>query len=1069
MLWWPGLLQSAAPNYLRFEQIGLDEGLPESPVHAIAQDKQGFVWIGTEGGLNRYDGYRVRAYRHEPADPQSLGDDRANALVAADDGGLWVGTGGGLDHYDPRSDRFTAHPLPDSVLPTRPMQFIDAILSDGRGGLWLATRGGLQHFDTRSGEYRLWRHSAEQPGSLANDRITALSQEAGGGLWIGSDVGVDYLPAGGDSFEHYRFDESADADPQANSVFALHLDRDGRLWVGSFTGLQTWTRKDGALQRRHYTAADGLPPGWVDSIYSDREGTVWVALQSEGLKRWDPERQRFVTYRHLPEDPNSLIDDNIAALFQDRRGILWAGSWYGGVSRTDLGRSSFDRITQSSREALSLSDPHVTAVSRDADGVLWLGTENGLNRLDLRSSSVKIFGSREDAGDEDFGQDAISSLLPGRDGHLWVGTLRGLFDFDPSSGRVRRHALISDLPAESAVIAMAPAGNGRLWLASAGLLLYEFDPARDQLLRFRHDPTDPGSLSGSTMETLLVDHTGTLWIGSRQGLSRFDSASGRFQHFPHDPADASGIGPGSVVTLYEDRQQRLWAGTTDGALNRVDRLADGRVQFVRYVVGDSYAANCVCAIKDDDEGRLWLATGTGLSRFDPEHGSFRHYRRGEGGILGGYIAGEKSSARSDDGILVFGSTRGLTLVDPRRLPDRSEPPDAVLTELRVRNQPVTVESMPKGLVLDAPITQARTLTLPYRSAGLSLEFAALDYARPKTHRYFYRLDGLDTDWIETDASRRFTTYTQLDPGRYRFRLVAQNDDGVRSAIETTLDLVVLRPYWMSWWFRSVLVLLALGLLYLAYRLRVRQLALRQLKLEREVRARTAEIRRQHQALQEAHRQLAELSSSDPLTGLGNRRHVEQQLTQIDPYAPPQLLLMLIDLDHFKSVNDRYGHPGGDQVLVEAAKRLRGIAKAGDIVARWGGEEFLFVARDTRPEDAAALAERLRCCIADQPFALDGGSPLSLSCSIGFVSYPFAQESPQPWSWGQVLALADRALYIAKHGGRNAWAGWLGPVRIGIGPLPDDWLQRPAAALAEDGASLISSLPQERLWAAAVGA
>jgi diguanylate cyclase (GGDEF)-like protein len=450
----------------------------------------------------------------------------------------------------------------------------------------------------------------------------------------------------------------------------------------------------------------------------------------------------------------------------------------------------------------------------------------------------------------------------------------------------------------------------------------------------------------------------------------------------------------------------------------------GEAFILRIGTGQGLPDGTVNALLQDRDGRVWASTDDGLARIDPGRMTVKALRRAEGVIFPTYWTG--AAARTEQGELLFGGAGGMTVVLPEKLQSWSYKPAVLVADVQIGGRSVSL----------APGAGSK-LEVPADGNSLAVEFASSDFSAPERNRYAYKLEGYDADWMAADAGRRLAAYTNLPPGDYRLRLRASNRDGQWGERELVLPVKV-RPAWYeTWWFRVALVLLA-GLLVLAtVAARTRLLRHRQLELEHRVRERTAALRHLHEELKQKSEQLQRSSVTDPLTGLHNRRflseHIEQDLAanlrrlQETRAAGGQPLdtdsvFLLLDIDAFKRINDRYGHASGDAVLVQFGARLRAVMRESDYLVRWGGEEFLAVARDTDRAQAAEMAERMRAAIADKPFRLEDGGELEVSCSIGFACVPFELERPQARSWQQVVNLADLGLYAAKRSGRNAWVG-----------------------------------------------
>jgi signal transduction histidine kinase/ligand-binding sensor domain-containing protein/CheY-like chemotaxis protein/HPt (histidine-containing phosphotransfer) domain-containing protein len=845
-----GLLGAAAlaapPTTLRFEHLSVADGLAQESVLSIVQDSDGFMWFGSQTGVSRYDGYRVTNYRNVVGDVRTLANNWVRVLHLDRKGRLWIGTDGGLDRYEPATQSFT-HFLPDE--PARRgngNRRIRAIVDDGKDGLWLATGDGLQHFDIAGGRFASWHHVPGHVDSIADDRIDALALDAGGRLWVGTASGLDSFEQDLRRFEHHRSARGAKHD----AIKALLAGSDGALWVGSSAGLERRPpSREGGPARREFGAPDGIRPGEVTVLYQDAERQVWAGTYEDGLYRWQAKAGRFEHYRHQITDPHSLGDNQVSALYRDRVGTFWVGTWYAGVSRADLGSGGFSRIVRGADAPTTLGDNKVRAIESAADGTLWLATNSGLNLFDPASGETRVY--RHQPGDQNSLIDIpANALARDRRGMLWIGSRTGVTGFDAATGRFTRQVLVPGDAEGNNVRGMLGSRDGMVWIATRGGL-HRLDPATHEVTTYRHDPARGTSLADNVTRPILEDRRGRLWVGTFNGLDMLDRASGRFRHFRHDPNDPTSLSHHEVHHLLEDSKGNLWVGTAVG-LNRLVEAPDGTVNFARYTSKDGLVDDAVAAMLEDADGRLWISTTSGLSCFDPAAGRWRSYSAADGTIEGAYFDG--SALRGADGTLYFGGFNGITAFDPRAIRDNRIAPRAVVTGFQIFNQPV--EQVHPEL-LAGPIEHAKRITLPADASVFSLEFSALHYAAPQRNRFAYKLEGFDQDWVNADATKRFATYTNLDPGSYVFRVRAANKDGVWSDAAAQLAITIEPPYWKTWWFRSALLLLVLGTGYGAVRTRVGRLRRQKERLEHQVSARTEEIELQNRLLERQTRELVE--------------------------------------------------------------------------------------------------------------------------------------------------------------------------------------------------------------------
>ncbi|MET0322395.1 MAG: two-component regulator propeller domain-containing protein, partial [Duganella sp.] len=844
------------PRTLRFEQLGVEHGLAQESVLAIAQDRQGFMWLGTQAGLTRFDGYRTVTYKSAVSDPDSLADNWVRVLHLDPSGRLWVGTDGGLDRYDAATRTF------EHFVPQEPAQrgngnrHVRAIADDGLGGLWIATADGLHHFDPASRRFTGWHHDPADAGSLANDQVNALARDAAGRLWVATATGLDMLAPGASGFKHYKVDGGSDG--RFNAVLALQVDSNQTLWVGTMGGLEQWRLARNAgdePQRRRLGDSEGLRPGMsITTLYEDVEKQLWVGTQADGLLRWMPDDQRLVQYRHQFNDHHSLADNQVSALFRDRVGTFWVGTWNDGASRVDMGSGGFARIVRHMDESDALSDNKVRAIVADQGSKLWLGSGAGLNLYDPLTGRSQVW-RHDPARPNSLSDDQVTALWrsPGGkgDGSLWIGGRAGVNHLDVATGKLRALSFVRGDPASDTIRNIVADRAGMLWIASRGGL-HRLDPQTMDVHTFRHDPADVNSLADNVVRPILEDRRGRLWVGSFNGLDLLDRKTGKFRHFRRDPGDPNSLSHDEVHSLHEDERGTLWVGTAAG-LNRMDEAPDGAIRFRRYLRKDGIADDAIASILPDDAGNLWLSTNSGLSRFNIATGMVRNYGDADGTIEGAYFDG--SALRAADGTLYFGGFNGITAFAPRAVRENSVAPPVAITDFQVFNRSLRAGQGEHADVLKTAIEHTGELALRQADSVFSLEFAALHYAAPQRNRFAYQLQGFDEDWVVTDASKRFATYTNLDPGVYVFRVKAANKDGVWNDNAATLKITILPPFWKTWWFRTVVGLMLLGAGFAAYQARMRRLRRQQQRLEELVGARTAEVQHKNRLLQQQKQEL----------------------------------------------------------------------------------------------------------------------------------------------------------------------------------------------------------------------
>ncbi|KRB83525.1 diguanylate cyclase [Duganella sp. Root198D2] len=988
--------QAASPS-LRFRKLG-PLGNDEPSMLSLLQDKRGFMWIGTQSnGLYRYDGYRVTKYRSKAGDPRKLPHDRVAALFEDSQGRLWAGTQSGLARFNPESNDFTTF-VPANV--PNNGRIIRAIVSDGKDGMWLATWGGLQHFEPGSGKFSIHMHDPARPGSLGGNDLNALAVDVQGGVWAATwPGGLDYLPAGASEFEHRRVDKGQDPNARANIVRALRFDQHGVLWIGTEGGVWRWD----SSQPWDTRASVAVPDSRVTSFYFDRDDTLWATTLSAGLLRWDATAQRFDQYSHNSDDPYSLPGDNLRAMLQDRGGMLWIASFTDGIALVNLSSSGFTRHLPYRLDGRhGRANNALLSLESGPNGTVWIGGNLGAGLFDPAKGEV-LRRYQADGRPGSMNSNIVYSLYQQPGGPLWIGTANGLNRLDTLDGKfqlVRFGNTASDF-----INSIAPGKDGVLWLGT-GNSLVRYDTLHDRSLLFYHDPQNPDSRSVGGTSVVLEDSKGRVWMGSEfngGGLDLLDPATGKFRHLR--AGGPEGMIDDNVTSLHEDAAGRLWIGTSRG-LVQLEETAGGGLRLRSHAAAVQHLKTL--SIQSDAKGKIWVSTLAGLFRLNPGNGSAQLYTVADG-MTDGFTT--NASAPGPDGRLYFGGVHGMTGIEPEQVRSDSVPPQVAITDIKLFSHSLSEGRFRDQARLEGPLTAPTGLVLSSQATAFTIEFAALHFTEPSQNRYAYQLEGFDPDWQETDAERRVATYTNLDPGRYVFRVRAANHHGSWSEQPATLHVTITPPFWQTTWFRLAAAALIVGGLWSLYHWRIRRLTRLQAVLEQQVAARTVE-------LEDSNRKLEALSQTDGLTGVGNRRGfdlaLEAEWRRAQRTGQP-LALSMLDVDYFKKYNDRYGHLAGDATLRAVARVITEHGRrSSDLVARYGGEEFALLSVATPGADAIGVAQTICTELARLQLPHDA-SPLGhVTISIGVaVLVPTENSRPE-----QLVRLADEALYRAKQRGRN---------------------------------------------------
>ncbi|MCU0291518.1 MAG: SpoIIE family protein phosphatase [Thermoanaerobaculaceae bacterium] len=814
-----------------FERLSLADGLSQSIVEGILQDRKGFMWFVTEDGLNRHDGYRFTVLRNQADNSNSLSHNELKTIYEDREGILWIGTfEGGLNRFDPSTGQFTRF-RPDPADPASlGAGTVRCILEDRSGELWIGTQGGgLDRLDRLSWTFTHFRFDPGDPTSLSSNDVRALHEDRDGTLWVGTNGGgLNRLDRATGRFTRFAPDPS---DPRAlphGEVLAILEDRLGVLWIGTYGGgLCTLDRSTGAFTRLPPAPGSpgSLPSPLVRGLLEDHAGALWVATEG-GLARIEPGTRTVTVFHTDPLGASSLSSDRVWSLHEDRSHVLWIGTYGGGLSKLDLERKPFRHITSVPGDSRSLSHPIVWSTYEDPGGTLWVGTDaGGLNRLDPSSGAFRHY--RHDPGNPtSLAHDTVRVITPAGDGTLWIGTHGGGLDrLDPRTGRFTHHRHDPADPgslAHDELRAVLVDRSGATWVATYGGGLDRLDPGSRRFVHHRNDPRDPASLSHDFVRCLVEDPSGDLWIGTDGGgLNRLDRAKGTFAHYRASGSNRASLGNDHVFAVLVDRSGTLWVGTYGGGLDRLDRATG---TFTHVTVENGLASNAVYGLLEDPQGRIWISTNNGLSRLDPRDGAVHSFDV-QDGLPSNELNGG-SCFSSPRGELFFGGINGLSAFVPEQIRLNPLPPPVAVTDLQLFNRSVRPGDAPSGRpILTRPIEHTDAIELSHRDQVVSFEFAALHFTAPRKNQYAYTLDGFHEGWIPTRSDRRFATFTGLAPGRYVFRVKASNSDGVWNETGAAVAIVVTPPFWGTWWFRLAAVLVLAGLALAVARRRLRNVRL----------------------------------------------------------------------------------------------------------------------------------------------------------------------------------------------------------------------------------------------------
>ena len=829
---------------LQFDHLTSEAGLSQNQVRAILQDSQGFLWIGTQDGLNRYDGRQFKVYRHLRNDTNSLTHSYINTLVEDRQGNIWIGTRLGLNRYNPRTETFTPFFFEGEKKEFEGANFVHHILEDHRGFIWCGTYNGLFRLEPKTGAFLRFIPQIDNPGSINHELTWQIFEDRDSNLWFGTQNGLALYP----NDESFRFTQFL---PEPQTPGGLKTDRiwgfsqlsDGSLWMGSDNGLHQAIFQSGEWQFRNIqhdpNNPNSLSHNFIESMFTSKEEDIWVSTYNGGINRVQIVNKDSIyieRFQHNPNDPNSINSNYVLNVIEDHSGIIWACT-SNGLDKADPHTRKFRTIRKIPNTPNSLANNFITSVLKDSRGDLWLGTwGGGLHRirkhdLDAPPYALEVF--HYDPNDPfSLSNDQVNGLYEDNNGYLWITTYKGLNyirldDFDESQ-QFRAYTNLDGLPHRFTYSVLQDHDNV-YWVATYGQLSkMTFDPERHEGTHFQNydmDPDRDDALVNATTYSLCRDRFGHTWIGTFNGISKYQEDNGReyFENYNRVLGDSTSLSDNLIHFLFLDSKGRMWAGTKNGLNLFLQTGPHDVVKFKTFGIPEGFPNEDIHSALEDEEGNFWLGTNAGLVVFNPDlalakpgEGVIQTYDARDG--LAGNEFSSRAAVKDDKGCLYFGGPDGCSFFHPSQLPKNEYIPPVVLTEFYLADQPVHPGEH-KNNPLSQSITRTEEIALKYHQDIFTIEFAALNYSIPEKNQYAYRLLGFNDRWTYP-GNRNTATFTNLSPGRYTFEVKGSNNDGVWNPEPRRLTIRVLPPPWRSPWAYALYVLLGGLLAYLFFRYRV---------------------------------------------------------------------------------------------------------------------------------------------------------------------------------------------------------------------------------------------------------
>ncbi|NLT50402.1 MAG: hypothetical protein GXX85_05745 [Ignavibacteria bacterium] len=784
----------AQQSNIKFTHITTDNGLSQSNVMSILQDKYGFLWFGTFDGLNRYDGYGFTIFKPDLKDSNSLKSNSVTSLYEDKDGLIWIGTNQGLCYYDRNRNKFFSFLNKPNIPEGINEGEIGAIQADKNNDLWISSNKGLIKLDRQNNKFI--------EINKINSKYVYIDSHYR--IWVGTITnGLYLLDPGSNSRQHFSLDIAGSENIQNYEIRSIKEDKNGILWVGTYgRGLAYMNFRDIAGKKLKVFSNDpsdrtSLSSNLILSLYPDENG-LWIGTDNGGINFLPNAKSSFKRYQNNPDDNSSPNNNSIYSILKDKSGDLWFGTFTGGINYMNITNQAFVSYRKLAGNLRSLSNNTVRDFAEDKDGNIWLATDGGgLNLFNIRTNEFTHYNTST----TNLNRDALLTVYIDKRENIWVGSWDGGISlFNPNSKSFKSYTKENSSISSQNIFDIDEDSKGILWLSSTDGLI-RFDPTKEE---FRTYTKANAGLAIDHTEVLLVDSKDNILVGTTQGLSVFNPNTEKAINYSADPNNPKGLSTGFVLAIYEESPSVIWVGTLNG-INKIDRSSN---QIQKWYEPDGLPNNSIRGIQPDNSGNLWISTNKGLSRFSVSKNKFKNFTKIDGIQGNEYVINSFYKMRS--GKLLFGGVNGFDIFDPSQVKDNTFIPPVVVTDFQIFNKSV-IPGDPDSQ-LEKNISETSEVELSYKESVFSLSFTALNFRASDKNEYAYMMEGFDSDWNYV-GSNRTASYTNLDPGEYTFKVKASNNDGIWNETGTSLKIIISPPFWSTWWFRTLIFLIIAGIIY----------------------------------------------------------------------------------------------------------------------------------------------------------------------------------------------------------------------------------------------------------------
>ena len=848
-----------------FERIEKKDGLSQSTVNYIIQDKKGFMWFATYGGINKYDGYTFKTYSHDDNDSSSISDNGATYLFEDKDGFIWVTNNAneGLCKLDPETDKFIRYKHNPDDSTSISSNVVYFVMQDKSGNIWISTDNALNLVIENKIENKTFTSFKRFDISSVKGRFSRIYEDKNGKLLLFA----DYL---------YYFDRESNTIHKTNvllnqtnavyDVVSISEDKKGSIWLGTteYGIIKLDYNKQNQSYERSAFNNRNIPKNNGNYVLIDGKENVWIGTRVKGLFQYNEKEDRLINFLNDKCDLNTISDNAISSLYIDRSGILWIGTYSQGLCKYNLFKKQFDHFKSIPGDNNTLSGNVISSIHSVTPSELWVGIEldGGINRIIFHKNKgpvVKHYKFNSDNSNTAV-SNKILCLVQRKNKEVWVGSGDShVSKIIPEKPGTDELPVIKRYPLNNWTFSIFEDSQGTLWGGTWRGGLWRFDDKTNTFKFFLNDPNNPSSLCDNIIWAISEDNSGNIWIGGHGGGISIiparikNNKTLEFINYKHEEGNNKSLRNNSINAFCQDKTGTMWIGTTSG-LNRVIRKdndfsnidENNKLEFYSYNIKDGLLNKGIVGIVEDNNNNLWLSTSNGLSMFDLSDSTFVNYSESDG--LQSNEFWHNAYFKNSEGRLFFGGQNGFNAFYPDKIVANPFIPQIAFTELKVLNKTVSVgQKINNDIILPKVINELNEIALSHKNNVFIIEFAALHYTQPLNNKYAYYLKGFEDDWNYVE-NQRSATYTNLDPGKYVFRVKASNNDGIWNEEGISLKITILPAWWQTWWFRLLILTLITGTIIGSVYYRMASIRNLNIKLKKLVVERTEEIEHKNKAL-----------------------------------------------------------------------------------------------------------------------------------------------------------------------------------------------------------------------------